>query len=190
MRLALLLLPLAACAPDLRDDFPLDGALPGADHISHEPQTDGSTLSRVDASNKTSFVYFDIDSGKELEAGAALESQAWDLSFQRFKVSTNGGGSGPGQVKVLGLKGVAFEALTTAPKDGYVPDATDSVFTTFEGGWYFYDLGVHKLVPRTDLLYVVQTTEGAYFKVQMLGYYDVNGSAAKPSLKWAKLSPP
>ncbi len=187
--LALLLL-LAGCAPDLRAEFPFDGALAGADHITHEPQPDGSTLSTVDATNKTAYVYFDLDSGKELEAGEALESQQWDLSFQRFKISSNGGGSGPGKVRVLGLKDVAFASLTTAPKDGYLQDATDSVFTRFEGGWYVYDLGKHKLVPREELLYVVQTGEGAYFKVQLLGYYDANGTAAKPSLKWAKVAPP
>jgi hypothetical protein len=190
MRPALLLFVFAACAPDLRDDFPLDGALPGADHITHEPQADGSTLSRVDASNKTSFVYFDLDTGKELEASAAVETQAWDLSFQRYKVSSNGGDSGPGKVKVLGLKDVAWATLTVAPKDEYVADTADSVFTRFEGGWYFYDLGKHKLVPRDDLLYVVQSTEGRYFKLQMLGYYDANGTAAKPSLKWAAIADP
>lgn len=189
MKRSLLLVVLAACAPDLRDDFPLDGALPGAEHITHTVQADGSTLSVVDATNKTSFVYFDLDLGKELEAGEAVEGQKWDLSFQRYKISSNGGSSGPGSVKLLGLKDTAWEALSVAPKDGYVADASESIFTTFDGGWYFYDLGVHKLVPRTDLLYVVQTTEGAFFKVQMLGYYDVNGTAAKPSLKWVKLSP-
>lgn len=188
MRSALLLL-LAACAPDLRNDFPLDGALPGADHITHEAQADGSIVSTVDATNKTSYVYFDLDTGKELEAGEAVEGQKWDLSFQRYKVSSNGGGSGPGKVAILGLKGTAWAGLTTAPKGGYQPDAAESVFTSFEGGWYFYDLSKHKLVPRDDLLYVVQTTEGAFFKIQMLGYYDVNGTAAKPSLKWAKLAP-
>ncbi len=189
MRLALLLLPLAACAPDLRDDFPLDGALPGADHITHQPQADGSTLSLVDATNKTSFVYFDLDSGKELETAAALDTQQWDLSFQRYKLNSNGGGSGPGKVKVLGLKDVAWDSLTLAPEGNYQADAANSVFTTFEGGWYFYDLSKHKLVPREDLLYVVATGEGAYFKVKMLGYYDANGTAAKPSFKWAKVSP-
>ncbi len=190
MRPALLLFALSACAPDLRDDFPLDGALPGVGHIVHQVQPDGSTLSVVDATNKTSYVYFDIDSGQELEAGQALETQDWDLSFQRFKISTNGGGNGPGKVRVLGLKDVRWADLSVAPKDGYLPDTIDSVFTVFEGGWYVYDLGKHKLIPKDGLLYVVQTGGGAYFKVQMLGYYDANGTAAKPSLRWAKLTPP
>ncbi len=187
MRRSILLLILTACAGDLRDEFPLDGALPGKDHITHTLQADGSTLSVVDASNKTSFVYFDLDTGVELEASEAVEAQKWDLSFQRFKISTNGGASGPGGVKTAGLKSATWEGVTAPPADGYQVDTAESIFTTFEGGWYYYDLGQHKLTPRSELIYVVQTTDGAFFKVQMLGYYDVNGSAAKPSLKWVKL---
>ena len=58
---AILLICLSGCAPDLRDEFPFDGALPGADHIVHVVQADGSTISTVDATNKTSYVYFDLD---------------------------------------------------------------------------------------------------------------------------------
>lgn len=178
-----------ACAPDLREEYPFDGALPGADHIIHVVQPDGSTISTVDATNKTSYVYFDLDTGKEVEGSVAVETQAWDLSFQRFKISSNGGGSGPGKCKVLGLENVKYEELTVAPKDGYQADTADSQFTSFAGGWYNYDLNVHKLVAR-NILYVVLSGEGAYFKVQMLDYYDKNGTAAKPSLHWAKISPP
>ncbi len=190
MRRALLPLILCACAGDLRDEFPLDGALPGKDHITHTLQADGSTLSVVDASNKTSFVYFDLDTGVELEASEAVEGQKWDMSFQRYKVSTNGGASGPGGVKTAALRNSSWEGVTAAPADGYQVDTADSVFTTFEGGWYYYDLGQHKLTPRTGLIYVVQSTEGAFFKIEMLGYYDAAGSAAKPSLRWAKLRSP
>lgn len=179
----------SGCAPDLRDEYPFDGALPGTDHITHVVQPDGSTVSTVDATNKTSYVYFDLDTGKEVEGAVAVETQSWDLSFQRFKISSNGGGSGPGTCKVLGLKATKFEDLKVAPKDGYQADTADSVFATFEGGWYNYDLNVHKLVPR-DLLYVVLSGQGSYFKIQMLDYYDKNGTAAKPTLKWEKISPP
>lgn len=189
IRSALALLLLSACAPDLRDEYAFDGALPGTDHIKSVVQADGSTLSVVDATNKTSYVYFDLDTGKEVEGAVAVETQSWDLSFQRFKISSNGGGSGPGKVKIAALKAVKFADLTVAPKDGYEVDTAESLFTTFEGGWYNYDLNVHKLVVR-DLLYVVLSGDGAYFKIQMLDYYDSNGTAAKPSFKWGKLSPP
>lgn len=185
-----LVLPLAACASDLRDDFPFDGALPGDGHVQSEVQADGSTVSLVDATNKTSYVYFDLDTGKELNAGEALDTGHWDLTFQRFKITSNGGSGGPGTVTIALVKGVGFDALEKAPVEGYLSDGADTVFNGVDEGWYFYDLGKHKLVTRTDRLYVVRSGEGRYFKVQMLDYYDSAGTAARPSFRWREVPAP
>lgn len=186
----------AACAPDLRKDFPFDGELPDGTYLTVTPQDDGSSLLVVDAQNKSSYVYLDLDSLQELKAAEALETNAWDLSFQRFKVPSNGGGGGTGTVAVAVLKGPQdawdqrFGELTRAPADGYQQDASDPVFNGPYGGWYYYDLGVHRLFPNQELLYVVRTTLGAHFKVQMLSYYDDNGTAARLKLKVARLLDP
>ena len=189
MRSAFLLLAFTACAPDLRDEFPFDGALPGADHITHVAQADGSTLSLVDATNKTSYVYFDLDTGKELEGAVAVETQAWDLSFQRFKITSNGGTGGPGPVRVAVVKGGDFDATIKAPADGYAQDATDTVINGTEGGWYTYDLGAHRLVTRDDLFYVV-ATDAAFFKLRKKSYYDQGGTPARMTFWWAPVAAP
>ena len=49
----------------------------------------------VDASNKGSQVYMDLDEGKEMKAEEAFSTNGWDLAFKRFEVSMNGGASNP-----------------------------------------------------------------------------------------------
>ena len=171
MRRSLLTLLLCACANDLRDDFPFDGALPDGKYLESVDAADGTTLSTIDATHKESYVYVDLDAKADLPAGEALDTNKWDLAFQRFKIISNGGSSGPGAVKVAIVKDRDFASFTQAPADGYQQDASDTVFNGPEGGWYVYDLSKHKLATREDLFYVVQTSEGAFFKLQMKSYY-------------------
>jgi hypothetical protein len=193
MRLAFPLLLLAACAPDLRDEFPFDGDLPAGDYVV----VDGDVV-RIDATFKESWVYVDLDGVKYVPTVDALGAEQWDLGFQRFKIITNSGVSGVGKTETAILDGQDFDALTTAPKDGYVkdaPDATDDADQDVDspflirGGWYAYDLIKHSLQPR-DVTYVVHTNQGAYFKLRMLGYYDSAGTSAKPSFRLDPVATP
>ncbi|MBK7858511.1 MAG: HmuY family protein [Archangiaceae bacterium] len=185
MKRCLLMLLLAACAPDLRDDFPFDGALPAGNYLENQAEADGVTYSTIDATHKDSFVYVDLDT-----AGVVTVADGWELSFQRFKISANGGSSGPGTVRVALVKGEDFGSATRAPKDGYLQDGTDTVFNGIEGGWYTYDLGKHKLVTNDDRFYVIDNGEGGYWKLRMKSYYDDQGTAARMTFWWAKLLPP
>jgi hypothetical protein len=196
-RLASLCL-LAACAPDLREDFPFDGEAAPGRHVTHEEQEGGVVRTQVDASQKEVSIYLDLDAREELSAAQALEGQAWDLAFQRFKVTSNGGVSGPGEAAVAALPGADFAALTRAPApdtfqrdaaDG--PDANGEVDSAFllEDGWYRYDLLQHKLSPR-PVVYVVRTTRGRFFKLELLGYYDAAGTAGVLTFRWAEVEPP
>jgi hypothetical protein len=181
---------LAACAPDLRDDYPFDGALPDGEYLVNVAQADGTTLSTVDATHKESFVYVDLDAAEDLPAAEALSGNAWDLSFQRYKIVSNGGSGGPGNVKIAVLKDVDFASVQAAPAEGWEQDGADTVFNAVEGGWYFYDLSKHKLTAREDLTYVVQTGVPQFFKLRMKSYYDENGTAARMQFVWAAVSPP
>ncbi len=180
MKRFVLLVLLAACAPDLRDDYPFDGALTG-DFLVNVPQTDGTTLSTIDATSKTGTIYVDLDS-----ASVVTVADAWDLAFQRFKISANSGSSGEGSVGVAVVKDQDFNAFETPPAEGYLQDGSDTVFNGVEGGWYSYDLGQHKLVTRDDLFYVVRT-EAGFFKLKMKSYYDEAGTAARMQFWWARL---
>lgn len=191
----LAVLLLLGCAPDLRDDFPFDGELPDGSYIVNEDAGEGATITHVDATHKESWVYFDLDTQQEVPASQAIGSTEWDLAFQRFKIISNGGVSGPGPVEVAALPDADFAGLTQAPKEGYLRDApdgddgnqdVDSAFLIGDG-WYAYDLLAHKVLPR-PIVYVVHT-DRAYFKLQLLAYYDEAGTAARPTLKWSPLAP-
>lgn len=181
----LLVMLLAACAPDLRDDYPFDGALPAGNYLENTELPDGLTLSTIDATHKESFVYVDLDA-----ASVVTVADGWELSFQRYKISSNGGSSGPGKVRIAVVKDGDFDGTKQALAGGYQQDGADTVFNGAEGGWYFYDLGQHRLVTRDELFYVIDGGEGAFWKLKMKSYYDQNGTAARLQFRWARLLPP
>jgi hypothetical protein len=191
------LLTFVGCAPDLRDEFPFDGKQTAGSRVSHEELGDGVMKTHVDASEREAWIYFDLDGSAELTVDEALETQAWDLAFQRFKIITNSGVSGPGQVGVHVIPEGAFDALTAAPQVEYLPDRPDGsdgntdVDSGFlEGdGWYSYDLLKHELSPRPRL-YVVQSGGGRYFKMEVLSYYDDAGTAGVLTFRWAEIASP
>lgn len=186
-----LFLLLSACAPDLRADHPFDGQTSDGPLVVAEVLEGGGHKLFVDATSKGAQVYVDLDEAKELKADDAFATNAWDLWFKRFEVGMNGGDSSPGgPVRVAVLKDVDYAALSVAPAEGYLQDTADRVFAAVEGGWYYYDLGVHRLVPRAELTYVVQSTTGAYFKLRMLEYYDASGTPASLTLEYAPLAAP
>jgi hypothetical protein len=182
---------LAACANDLRVDHPFDGQVSTGPLVTTASLGGGVTELFVDATNKGSQVYVDLDEGREMKVDEAFSTNGWDLAFQRYVIQMNGGaGNNLGTVRVAVLKDQDFDALSRAPSNGYQQDTASPVFNDAEGGWYSYDLGAHKLQTRDDLLYVVQASSGKYFKVKMLSYYDSAGTPASLSLKYASIAAP
>ena len=136
-------------------------------------------------------MYLDLDEGREMKGDEAFSTNDWDLAFKRMDISMNGGAGNPaGLVRAQVLTQSPFEGLTNAPADGYAQDGAERIFNSVEGGWYLYDLGAHKLVVRDALLYVVQTSDGAYLKLQMQGYYDDNGTPAIIRFRYAPILAP
>jgi hypothetical protein len=181
---------LTACANDLRVDYPFDGETTTGPLVIAMPTDSGGTQLQIDATNKLSQVYVDLDEGRELKPEEAFSTNGWDLAFKRFDIFVNSGASGTGSVEIAVLKGVDYASLTQAPSSGFTADTGDRVFNTAEGGWYFYDLGVHKLITRTELVYVIRTSAGAYMKLRMINYYDAAGTPASISLEYAPIAAP
>lgn len=191
LRLALLAAPLIACAPDLRVDHPFDGTVNDGPLVQVTVGDDGVRAATVDASNKGSQVYMDLDDGREMKGDEAFSTNDWDLSFKRMDISMNGGGGNPtGLVRAQVLAQGNFDTLTRAPADGYAQDGAERIFNSVEGGWYVYDLSVHRLVAREGLVYVVQSSDGTYFKLQMQGYYGEAGTPAIITFRYAPLLAP
>ncbi len=202
MRTALILLSFCACAPDLRIDHPFDGTGKCIDPVTKAEvdcaliplvsvTLDGAVRNMiVDATNKESKVYVDLDSGREMKTDEAFATNGWDLAFKRFEITMNGGsGNLQGTVQIAVLEGQAFDSQITAPATGYQQDGAESVFSGVNGGWYYYDLGTHKLTTK-DELYIVKTTDGAYMKLRMGNYYDASGTPARLSLSYAPVTAP
>lgn len=178
------------CAEDLK----LDGEAGPAETVATERLADGSFMTRVDASDSEAWVYFSFISGGQVLPLDPLSSSDWDLGFQRFHIISNGGASGSAGAAVALLTEQSFDAVVSAPADGYVPDQPDSddsdsvVNSAFEegDGWYAYDEMTNRLTPRANV-YVVQTARGASYKLALLDYYDGAGSSGHPSFSWAEL---
>ena len=142
----------AGCAEDLK----LDGEEGPAETIATEPLADGSFMTRVDASDAEAWIYFSFVSGAQVIPLDPLNSSDWDLGFQRFHIISNGGASGSAGAAIAVLTEQSFDAVVSAPADGYVPDQPDSddsdsvVNSAFEegDGWYAYDEMTNRLSPR------------------------------------------
>lgn len=175
------------------------------------------TVTAVVATDKESWVYLDLDTGKEVKVTDPMKNKTWDLAFQRYRIKSNSGISGKGGVGVAivdrkTLKELAgtnttedFDLLdgptllgkvTKAPKTGYVSDMDDEdgdgdedlVFLQ-EGAWYDYDFGKHILTPKKRV-FIVRTTEKKYFKVLLRSYYSSEGYSGTMSFWSSELLAP
>lgn len=186
---------LAACAPSIAPDVEpdamvVDGSFP-AGPFATLLGSDGSSTTRVDATALDTWVYGDFESGT-----ATDEAGPWDLRFQRFHLSANGGISGGGGVTVAAVPGVRFSDMTIVPPDAvFASDAADGddanpdpdyVFEQGEG-WYDYEPGTHVLTPK-PLVWLVRTANGeSTLKLEITNYYDDAGTPAVFTLRWGRL---
>ncbi len=186
----LLTLATAGCADDLRNDAPDATTATDAAVSSSVVTVREGSLARttVDATRADAWTYLDLDTG----AASSADAAGWDLAFQRFKVKTNGGANGAGNVEVALLDGARFEDVTTAPTAGWTRDAasegdagTGLAFAQ-GGGWYAYDPASHQLAPRA-VVYVVRSTAGRAYRLRFTGYYDSAGTAGFVRFEWAQL---
>lgn len=184
-------LVVSACADDLKTDNDGEGS---ADlTIKTEVKAEGVRETVVNATSKEDYWYIDLDAEAEVKESSA----DWDLAFQRFKIKSNGGDSGEGNVIVAKVE-TPFDELEKAPDSGYVEDS-DAISSKSENGdpnyaflgpepWYNYE-AMHQLSPE-KVVYVVRSTEEKFFKVAVLDYYDDAGTAGFLRFQWAEIEAP
>ncbi|MGH1345057.1 MAG: HmuY family protein [Nannocystales bacterium] len=192
--LAALLCPLA-CAGDLDDELGGDAVEPPAQgrvgpHTINEPRDGGGQLSTVDATDEVLWVYFDLETGAEVEVDDPAEDAQWDLAFRRFHIATNGGVSGAAGSEVA-LVSEAFDDVAGIPDTGFVVDEPDGDDDNEDPDyafrdWYDYNFMTHVLTPHAQT-YVVVTGSGNAFKVALENYYDEAGTSGFPAVAWAAL---
>ena len=162
-----------------------------SDPFTHTNNDDDTTTTIVNATCEDNWVYLNLSETSEVFPENPEEDNGWDLAFQRFKVKSNSGISGAHNVLVAIVSDTAFEDLVEAPATGYISDAEDSddededpdfAFLGPEP-WYDYNEETHILTPK-DQIYVVQSTSGTYFKIQIIDYYDEAGTSGYLKFIW------
>ena len=133
----------------------------------------------IDATNEDEWAYFSFETGDVVDVADALNSEAWDLGFQRTKVKLNGGISGPGMGSALMLTETTFEDVLVAPADGYLADTEETlaIVPQSEMGWYIYTgPPTHWILPLEDRVFVIKAANGTFAKLRFVGYYKDNNN--------------
>ncbi|MCB9689010.1 MAG: HmuY family protein [Alphaproteobacteria bacterium] len=163
------------------------GPLTGPSPLTVHVDGDGSRAVTLAATDAGAPVHLRLGLDLALTPTDPATSDAWDLAVARTVISLGGGSSGGGSTEVAVLEGQDFAALSAAPATGFTTDAdTDGDGATdvyAMGDWYDYDVRTHTLTPK-DRVYVLRTTDGAAFKLQLLTYDD-----GTTTLRYAAVTP-
>lgn len=181
---------LVACTPDLAsghtwdDGFPTDtsdtGVHPLVDLL---PDGDG-WVATIDATDAGGWVGLDLDAPAEVSTA----DPDWDLRFQRFHMSGNGGTTGEGGVHALFVPGASLASIDDVPDGPWLADAPDGPDDDDDpdyalSTWYAYNETTHVLTPVPGVWFV-RSTEGQVFGLSIDTYYDAVGSSAYPRIRW------
>lgn len=131
----------------------------------------------IDATSNEEWAYFSFETGDVVEIEDAINSEEWDIGFQRTQVKLNGGISGPGMGSAVMLTDTTFEDVTVAPENGYLADTDDTlaIVPQSEKGWYVYTgPPTHWILPLEDRVFVVKAADGTFAKIRFIGYYEDN----------------
>jgi HmuY protein len=141
----------------------------------------GPIVYTVDARSRDVWMYFDFARGSVV-AVQDPQTAAWDLTFQRYVIKTNGGHTNPtGQGALLSLGERDFAAVTKVPdKAEFISDAhpknRPASYNPVMEKWFNYSYLANVLAPK-PFVYLVRTHDGKYAKMRILSYYCVNKSA-------------
>jgi len=146
----------------------------------------------VNATASTEWKYFSFESNDTVEVADPMNSNSWDLAFQRYRIRTNGGKSGNGMggaansheteqegfdaLKVVSdtLTFRADDEIEIAVQQGYTTYILNPVLYT----WFGMEFGTMgtQIVP-TDSIYVVKTALGKYAKIWVKSYYNAEDNS-------------
>ena len=164
-----------------------------ADPESTEPEEPGipdnpNIDEMIDSTDSTSWVYYDLESSSVISQ-ADVSEENWDIAFQRYIIKINGGVSGTGEVEIMSLVGEYsnFEEVALPTEGEWSTDLEDAdedgVPEYAFASWYDYDLATHVLSPA-DLVYIVHSVEGNFFRFRVLDYYSSQGNSGFMSFEF------
>jgi hypothetical protein len=175
---------LVACGAEEDDSLPVcDAQLCTVDDRDDSGDMVQTTV--VHAPDEDAPIYFSFAAPGAALTAEEIDAGAWDLSFARTVIKTNGGASGEGGVEVTWVADADITDAGEPPTDGWVSDGADEDSLAFSqgDGWYRYDLLKHIVDPRARLYYV-RATDGVTYAVQMVSYYDHSGDSRFPTFDW------
>jgi hypothetical protein len=167
-----------SASPDTEDTAPATTFVPT---VTVTDAGDGVFEVVVNAREGVSHV--DLGDATAFQPAQVAEAGPWELGFERYFFSVNGGTSGPGGVEAARVEGVTFDALLAPPADGWTTDSDDG--SALED-WYVYD-SVNHVLYAAEVVYALRAPDGATWKVQFLSYYDEVGNTGFPSFRVARL---
>lgn len=187
-----------ACAEDLSQRLEPDAAPAVDGPMAVEDLGGGVREARVDAMDNEEWIYMSLEQGKAVASEEEADATAWDIAARRFHFKLNGGASGSGDAAVALLPGAVFDDLVEVPADAmFLTDQADAdadgvpeyVMSIGDTRWYDYSVMTHVLTPK-DMVYVIRGADGSHYKLQMLDYYNMAGTAGHPLFRWAALNAP
>jgi len=171
--------------------------------VYSKADTEGTTLTRINATNVDFFIYFSMQTNAQVPASLS-SSTTWDIAFNRYKISSNSGNTNP-----AGLGGVCLSNATSVANAASTSrnnqDCSDDKFTIdgkastqgvggtvgeFIGNalltdWYNYEIGN---LTTKGKVYIVRTGTGSsYYAVRIENYYSDAGTSGYPTFRWKKL---
>lgn len=149
----------------------------------------GEILVALEATSEETWTYFDLDNARAVIVDDPFEDLEWDLAFQRFRVKSNGGASGNGDVAVAALEIDDFEQSVAIDSIEWRSDSDTGIGFDYAfasgGNWYRYQMRTHTLESRRRVM-MVRSTVGVVYRLQMLTYYDRFLISGYPTFRYIK----
>ena len=154
----------------------------------------------INATGSTTWAYFSFAEDDTVTVTDPLNSDEWDLAFQRYRIKTNGGESGSGQgcaanSYLKGQKG--FDALkiiadtTSFVQDDSITIAVQQGYMTYVVNpelyqWFTMEMATQgtQIVP-SDTIYIIKTHDGKYAKVWFKSYYSATNVSGYITFQYA-----
>lgn len=164
------------------------------DRSSNDIVEPGSgTEIKINATAFNRWVYFSFAQGDTVGTGATtVEDDAywkarsdWDIAFHRNNLRTNGGVSGNGRGGAIDAQSIDFDAITTAPKTGYMADSDVQIMVemSMDPAKMYFTCGGNTImntwtttagttITPDPKIFFVRTASGKFAKVFMKAYKD------------------
>ena len=151
------------------------------------PATVSTTSFLVSGSSRGAFNLYGFETGAPVLNTDSVSTK-WDFAMRFEKIIINSNSSGPGNAGVQ-IVNLAFDAVTTAPENGYGYDTTSTNLAVKGSDWYTYNPTTRSFSPIAGKTFVFRTAASKYAKMEILSAdpTDDNGNPVTPPTRPTKI---